>query len=90
MFIWYYCEFILMVLLPLIVITQLLIPAFMGTPIFPFFRKVFMKKRKVEEEIRILKVEKEIVDLNKLKQELVLPEDLEQLRQHAAKAAKGE
>jgi hypothetical protein len=54
-----------MVLLPLIVLTQLLLPGMNNKPIFPFFRKVFMKKKAVEEKIRILEVEREVKDLDK-------------------------
>jgi hypothetical protein len=64
MFIWYYVELVLMILLPLFVITQLMIPAFKNKPIMPFFRKPFKEKREVEEEIRELEATK---DVNKLK-----------------------
>jgi hypothetical protein len=63
MFIWYYVELILMVLLPLIVVTQMLYPAVMNKPVFPFFRAIFRKKRLTEEEIRELQVAKEVKEL---------------------------
>lgn len=92
MFIWPYFELILTILLPLIAITQIIIPAIKGTPIFPFFRRVFMEKRKVEDKIGVLKVAKEVKTLNKtadkLERELNLPDDLEKLKRHAAKATK--
>jgi hypothetical protein len=63
MFLWIVIEPILAILCALFIITQVAIPAWRNTPTFPLVRRIFKRRRIVEEQIRELRAIKEVQEL---------------------------
>jgi hypothetical protein len=61
------CEFGLAALIVVGIVTQIIIPLFRGTPIFPALHKhgLEAKLESAKQEVRIAKLEREIEDLQK-------------------------
>lgn len=70
MFFWALAEPILMILAALCIFTQIMVPAWRGTPTFPLVRKAFRHRREMEEKVHDLRAAKEGKVLEKQAKEL--------------------
>jgi len=64
MFLWPILQMCLLVIVALIVITQVIVPAFIGKPLFWFFRKPDSELLDAQRELSELDVSKEVQHVN--------------------------